>query len=67
MVDGRRQLDLVLRKDGKWFLQVTVDGPDRRKTPPTSFVRVDPRGENHCHGQRRPSNRTVRTTETHRL
>jgi putative transposase len=35
------QADLVFRKDGKWFLLVTVDVPDGTPTPATDFVGVD--------------------------
>jgi putative transposase len=35
------QSDLVLRKDGKWFLLVTVDLPDSAPTPTTDFIGVD--------------------------
>lgn len=35
------QADLVLRKDGKWFLLVTVDLPDGTPTPATDFLGVD--------------------------
>ena len=38
---AKGQADLVLRKDGKWFLLVTVDVPDGTKTPPTDFIGVD--------------------------
>ncbi|MGI9105018.1 MAG: RNA-guided endonuclease InsQ/TnpB family protein [Pyrinomonadaceae bacterium] len=38
---ARGQCDLVLRKDGKWFLLVTVDLPDRAPTPATDFIGVD--------------------------
>jgi putative transposase len=38
---GKGQCDLVLRKDGKWFLLVTVDVPDGTKTPATDFLGVD--------------------------
>jgi predicted transposase len=34
---SKGQADLVLRKDGKWFLLVTVDVPDGTPTPPTDF------------------------------
>lgn len=39
--DAKGQCDLVLRKDGKWFLLVTVDLPDRAPTPATDFIGVD--------------------------
>ena len=44
--DGRFSLkkgqsDLVLRKDGKWFLLVTVDIPDKTPIPTTDFLGVD--------------------------
>lgn len=35
------QSDLVLRKDGKWFLIVTVDVPDGTPIPPRDFIGVD--------------------------
>lgn len=35
------QSDLVLRKDGKWFLVVTVDVPDTAPVPVTDFIGVD--------------------------
>src|SRR5215510_10004999 len=35
------QCDLVRRKDGKWFLLVTVDLPDGAPTPTTDFIGVD--------------------------
>ncbi|MBA3239713.1 MAG: IS200/IS605 family element transposase accessory protein TnpB [Acidobacteria bacterium] len=35
------QSDLVLRKDGRWFLLVTVDLPDKTPTPTTDFIGVD--------------------------
>jgi putative transposase len=35
------QADLVRRKDGKWFLIVTVDVPDGTRPPTTDFVGVD--------------------------
>jgi putative transposase len=35
------QSDLVLRKDGKWFLLVTVDVPEEAPIPATDFVGVD--------------------------
>lgn len=35
------QSDLVLRKDGKWFLIVTVDIPDGTPIPSTDFIGVD--------------------------
>ncbi len=38
---ARGQADLVLRKDGKWFLLVTVDVPDGMPTPTTDFLGVD--------------------------
>ena len=38
---ARGQCDLVLRKDGKWFLLVTVDLPEGTKTPATDFLGVD--------------------------
>jgi IS605 OrfB family transposase len=38
---AKGQCDLVLRKDGKWFLLVTVDLPDGTKLPTTDFIGVD--------------------------
>ncbi len=38
---AKGQCDLVLRKDGKWFLLVTVDLPEGTKTPVTDFLGVD--------------------------
>jgi len=38
---ARGQCDLVLRKDGKWFLLVTVDVPEGTKLPVTDFLGVD--------------------------
>jgi putative transposase len=35
------QADLVLRRDGKWFLLVTVDVPDGTVLPITDFIGVD--------------------------
>jgi putative transposase len=35
------QADLVSRKDGKWFLIVTVDVPDGTPVPATDFLGVD--------------------------
>ncbi|MCI0389594.1 MAG: transposase [Acidobacteria bacterium] len=35
------QCDLVRRKDGKWFLLVTVDLPDGTPIPTTDFIGVD--------------------------
>jgi IS605 OrfB family transposase len=35
------QSDLVLRKDGKWFLLATVDLPDGASVPATDFIGVD--------------------------
>lgn len=35
------QCDLVLRKDGRWFLLVTVDLPENAPTPTTDFIGVD--------------------------
>ena len=39
--DAKGQCDLVLRKDGRWFLLVTVTLPDGTKTPATDFIGVD--------------------------
>lgn len=38
---SKGQSDLVLRKDGKWFLLVTVEAPDGTPTPITDFIGVD--------------------------
>ncbi len=38
---AKGQCDLVRRKDGKWFLLVTVDLPGGTKTPATDFIGVD--------------------------
>ena len=35
------QSELVLRKDGKWFLIVSVDVPDKTPIPTTGFLGVD--------------------------
>lgn len=35
------QCDLVLRRDGKWFLVVTVDAPKAKPIPVTDFIGVD--------------------------
>lgn len=35
------QADLVLRKDGKWFLVVTIDVPEGSPIPATDFLGVD--------------------------
>lgn len=35
------QSDLVRRRDGKWFLLVTIDLPDGTKPPTTDFIGVD--------------------------
>ena len=32
---------LVLRRDGKWFLLVSVDLPDEAHIPTTDFIGVD--------------------------
>ena len=39
--NSKGQSDLVCRKDGKWFLLVTVDLPDKRPTPQSDFLGVD--------------------------
>jgi putative transposase len=39
--NAKGQCDLVLRKDGKWFLLVTVDVPDAAPIPVTDFIGVD--------------------------
>jgi IS605 OrfB family transposase len=38
---SKGQCDLVLRRDGKWFLLVTVDVPDGIEVPVTDFIGVD--------------------------
>ena len=38
---AKGQCDLVCRRDGKWFLLVTVDLPDGAKAPATDFLGVD--------------------------
>ncbi|MYF16964.1 MAG: IS200/IS605 family element transposase accessory protein TnpB [Gemmatimonadetes bacterium] len=38
---AKGQADLVLRKDGKWFLLVCVDIPDGTLIPVTDFIGVD--------------------------
>ena len=38
---AKGQADLVLRKDGKWFLLVSVDVPDGTLIPATDFIGVD--------------------------
>lgn len=38
---AKGQADLVLRRDGKWFLLVTVDLPEQAQTPTTDFIGVD--------------------------
>ena len=38
---AKGQADLVLRKDGKWFLLVCVDVPDGTPIPTTDFIGVD--------------------------
>jgi IS605 OrfB family transposase len=38
---AKGQCDLVLRKDGKWFLLVTVDVPEGTKIPANDFIGVD--------------------------
>lgn len=38
---AKGQSDLVLRRDGKWFLLVTVDVPDGTPVPATDFLGVD--------------------------
>lgn len=39
--NAKGQSDLVRRRDGKWFLLVTVDLPDGTKPPTTDFLGVD--------------------------
>jgi putative transposase len=41
MAKKKGQSDLVLRRDGKWFLVVTVDVPEGTPIPVTDFVGVD--------------------------
>jgi IS605 OrfB family transposase len=38
---SKGQCDLVLRRDGKWFLLVTVDVPDGTPVPTTDFIGLD--------------------------
>src|SRR5262249_14315684 len=38
---AKGQSDLVRRRDGKWFLLVTVDVPDKTPIPATHFIGVD--------------------------
>lgn len=38
---AKGQCDLVRRRDGKWFLLVTVDLPDKTPIPTTDFLGVD--------------------------
>jgi IS605 OrfB family transposase len=38
---AKGQCDLVFRKDGKWFLLVTVDLPENAPVPTTDFLGVD--------------------------
>jgi putative transposase len=38
---AKGQCDLVLRRDGKWFLLVTVDVPEGTKIPAADFIGVD--------------------------
>jgi IS605 OrfB family transposase len=38
---AKGQCDLVLRKDGRWFLLVTADVPDKALIPNTDFIGVD--------------------------
>jgi IS605 OrfB family transposase len=55
--NAKGQADLVLRKDGKWFLLVTVDIPEGAPAPTADFIGVDvgianiaadSDGESHC-------------------
>lgn len=39
--EARGQCDLLLRKDGRWFLLVTAEVPDKAPIPNTDFVGVD--------------------------
>jgi putative transposase len=41
MAYPKGQADLVLRKDGKWFLIVTIDVPECTPIPATDFIGVD--------------------------
>jgi IS605 OrfB family transposase len=41
LTNAKGQADLVLRGDGKWFLLVTVDVPERSPIPATDFIGVD--------------------------
>jgi len=38
---AKGQCDLVRRKDGKWFLLVTVEAPEGTPIPPKDFIGVD--------------------------
>jgi putative transposase len=38
---AKGQCDLVRRRDGKWFLLVTADVPDKTPIPATEFIGVD--------------------------
>ncbi len=38
---AKGQCDLVRRKDGRWFLLVSVDLPDETRLPATDFIGVD--------------------------
>lgn len=39
--NAKGQADLILRKDGKWFLLVTVEVPEGSPIPATDFIGVD--------------------------
>jgi IS605 OrfB family transposase len=39
--NAKGQCDLVLRKDGKWFLLATVELPESTPTPATDFIGID--------------------------
>lgn len=39
--NAKGQCDLVLRKDGKWFLIITVDVPEATQIPATDFIGID--------------------------
>jgi putative transposase len=39
--DAKGQCDLVLRTDGRWFLLVTVDLPEKTPVPTTDFIGID--------------------------
>jgi putative transposase len=39
--EAKKQSELVLRKDGKWFLMVLIDVPDGTPIPVTDFIGID--------------------------